>query len=185
MTSRLRRVGAITGMAAAPAASYLYTHPEARAPVATAFRGAINTAAPIVRDITYRPPPTPVDKDSEIDYRNKFVEDLTAAKATGYTDETPIAASSEDLRLRRIFDRATYFAKKRGLPATPTTIGGAEKVYQESIQGWGDWAMSFIKKSEPKPLTGGKRKARRSKRSGSKRSKRSSKHSRRNRSRRN
>ncbi len=214
MSSRLARFGKTAIGAAAPAATYLYTHPEAREPVMSTIGeaknttvSAVKTAAPYIKSALYIAPSVPRTDEEEIKYLTDFGLALDEAK-TKYSSGQRISRSESDNLLKEIFDRATYFATKKGLKTIPTTLSGAEALYNEAQKSYtnkakeiassaaatvssfasGVWSKTpWGKKNESKPLAGGKRKARRSKRSvhGSKRSVHGSKRSRSMRSRRN
>ncbi len=213
MTSRLSRFGKAAIGVAAPAATYLYTHPEAREPVRTALLNAANTvktgataAAPYVRSAIYISPRKPENPEEELQYLTRLGLLIDEAKAKYGTDLTKISPGEMDNLLKEIYDRASYFALKKGKTVAPTTIGEADVLFKATKKTWsntagewtskigstassaastvssaasGAWSRFFGKKNETKPLQGGKRrsKARRSKHRGSR--------SRRNRSRRN
>ncbi len=200
MTSRLPRLGKYAAGIAAPAASYLYVNPEAREPVATAFKDATGTikntavtAAPLIKSAFYNPPTQPITEEDKIKYLTAFGSAIQKAKAKGYNGNQYIGSSEIDNILKEIFDRASYYATQKGMKTIPTTIAGAEELYIDAKRTWANTgrdaasaigsAASAVWSLRPwasKPLAGGKRKARRSKRSSHRRSR-----SRRNRSRRN
>jgi hypothetical protein len=189
MASRIGRLGTRAGMIGAPAMAYLYTHPQERASLTTALKSTATNVAPFIKSTFYISPSEPTTEAEKIKYLTAFGSAIQKAKVKGYNPNQDIGSSETDTTLKEIFDRATYFSTQKGSTTIPTTLGGAEELYidlitpvhkkaikvaSDAYTGVKDWW------STPKPLAGGKRKARRSKRS-----KRGSKRSRRNRSRRN
>ncbi len=210
-STRMSRLGRVAVPATAVTSSYLYTHPEQRqqftgylGTVAEGATTAAKKAGPILTSAFYIAPSVPKTEEEEIKYLTDFGLALDMAKEKDYGPGQRISRSESDNLLKEIFDRATYYATKKGNKTIPTTIAGAEKLYTDAQKtrmnkakeiastvwsGTTSGVSSVISGvkgifSKSKPLAGGKRKARRSKRSGSKRSRRNMR-SRRNRSRRN